>query len=433
MRECPGKVAILAVLYDLDPSYSVAGMVAAQLKLLVRRGHEVVFVTTDDFHDYKHLPAGVELRTYPRFSGKVPPAGDLCDFDGYRFYAGRCLAKLLADCPTCITHDTIFIHEYLPVNWAIRRANEELCHIHWLHWIHSAPCARPSTIAYPAFGRFSGMSNSEMVYVNRTDIPKVAEMFAVPETQIRTVYNFVDPFTAIDMHPVAEEIMLSIRYWEADVICVYPMRTDGAKQADKLIELLAAVKEIGNSVRVIICNMNANANSEKQYVGYLRALGGRLGLSEEELIITSQFQSSWATDNGYTLECGLPRRAVSDLMQLADLFVLPSVSEGCSIVMLEAALNKNCMVLNADLHSLQEFGGSAASSSCSDRALYIPFGNSTQSSSALPKRSFYITKAQELCSFQDCDRSLQFFKHVRKHHSPDWIYEHQLRPLLEHP
>ena len=81
------------------------------------------------------------------------------------------------------------------------------------------------------------------------------------------------------------------------------------------------------------------------------------GLTPYEVIFTSL--------EGH--EHGIPRSAVSDFFRLSNLFIFPSISENCSLVLLEAMLSGNLCVLNKDTSGFQEFGG--------DSVLYFKFGN----------------------------------------------------------
>jgi glycosyltransferase involved in cell wall biosynthesis len=425
------KIAVLGVFANLDPAYSVAGVAAAHIRLLVSKGHSVVFITTDDF-DGAGIPEEVEVRTYPRYQGSIPEGSTDPNFESYVFRNARAIAGHLSDVAVCLTHDVIFIRDYLPVNWAMRRANELSPGVRWLHWIHSAPSKRPAHLAYPLIGCYSEMSDSEIIYLHRTDVPRVAEMFDMPEARVRVVHNAVDPFEFGSSHPFAKELLTDIRYHEADTICIYPTRLTEAKQVDKLIKLMGSLKSHGQVVRLIVCNSYSNAAKEQATIGRLRKLASEWGLSESEAVFTASHSSRWAEETGYDLRLGVPRAAVFELLRISDLFVLPSMSEACSVVLLEAVLAKNLVVLNADLQSLYEFGGQVLDADASSRSIYYSFGSLMRPlvSYRPDEQSWYADHARALSEHQAREKALQFFKHVRKKHHPDWIYHNQLKPLL---
>jgi glycosyltransferase involved in cell wall biosynthesis len=428
-----GKIAVLAVMANLEASYSVAGVTLAYIRLLSRMGQDVVFVTTSDFTGHDKLPAGVEVRTYKRYHGKIGEGFDRDDFDTCARDAALELVDALRDCSVCVTHDVIFLADFLPVNWAMRIAAESLPQVRWLHWIHSAPSQRPRKLEYPHSACYSGMVNSQYVCVNRTDVPRVRDMFGVPEGHVRTVHNFVDPVSFLDLHPLTAEFYERFKLYEADTICVYPTRLVTAKQADKIIKLISQIKALGQEVRLFVCNSYSNAEPEKKLAGELTELSQTLGLTGEECVITSLIQSEWAKESGHNMELGVPNRVVRELMQLADLFVLPSISEACSVIMLEASITKNLMVLNRDLLTTSEFLGQELDPEHTKRGLSMSFGSLTRPVTGyLPDEpSWYADRARAVIAAQDRNQALQFFKYVRKYHSPIWVYRNQLLPLLE--
>ena len=428
-----GKVAVLAVMANLEPSYSVAGVTLAYIRLLKRMGHDVVFVTTSDFTGTADLPTGVEVRTYPRFSGKLDEGFDHGAFDAYARKAAKDLVSALSDCPVCLTQDVIFLREFVPVNWAMRIAAKSLPQLRWLHWLHSAPSERPQKPAYPFSACFSGMINSQYVCVNRTDVPRVRDMYAVPEGHVRTVHNFIDPVGFLDLHPLTAELCERHRLYEADTICIYPTRLVEAKQVDKTIKLMSQIKALGKEVRLLVCNSYSNASTEKKLAGRLRKLATSLGLSADECVITSLLKSDWASEAGHDMEVGVPNRVVRELMQLGDLFVLPSISEACSVIMLEAGITKNLMVLNRDLLTTPEFLGQELDPEYTKRGLALSFGSLTRPITGyLPdEASWFADRARAILAAQERDQALQFFKYVRKYHNPLWVYRNQLLPLIE--
>jgi glycosyltransferase involved in cell wall biosynthesis len=428
-----GKVAILAVLANLEPRYSVAGVTWASIRLLSRMGHEVVLVTTSDYASFRKFPPGVEVRTYDRFNGDLDEGFDRSAFDAYVRTTSQRLASALEDCPVCLTQDVVFLRSWVAVNCAMRQAAESLPAMRWLHWIHSAPSDRPEELAYPFSACFADMPRSLFICVNHTDAPALAAMYDVPVDRVRTVHNYVDPETFLCLHPLAAEFYTRYRLYEADTVCVYPTRLVKAKQIDKVVKLMSHLKRLGRSVRLFVCDSYANAEREQALARDLQEQARSLGLSEDECVVTSLVQSRWAAQVGHKIEFGVPNQVVGELMQLADLFVLPSLSEACSMIMLEAGLTKNLTVLNRDLETTSEFLGPESEPEATDRGLTFSFGSAKRAIGGyLPdEETWYADRARMVIEAQEHDRAISFFKYVRKYHSPAWVYENQLQPLLE--
>lgn len=424
------KIAVLACLSSLDPSYSVAGVVHDQLMMLQKYHEDIVFITTDDFQDkYLDLILGIEVRYYPRYTGETEPESlDLVEFEKYAFETSSILRNHLSDCTHVIQHDLLFINSFIPINWAIRQCAELLPDLKWLHWQHSAPSPKPNDCEYPFDGCYMGMPNSKFIYLNRTDIPGVAERYNIPENQVFVVHNFIDFERLFNLHPLTVELIDYYNLLDCDTLCIYPTRLVEPKQIDKVIALIAGIKN-KQKARLVICNSYSNADKEKEYLLKLK----ECGLTSEELIFTSEFDSNWCKDNLIDIQLGIPREVTLDLMRLADLFILPSISECCSMIMLEAAANKNLIVLNDDVMSMHEFGGQKLNDIESKRALYMQFGSIARPiGSYLPsEEEWFRDHANKILDAQNHNQAIGFFKFVRKRHNPKWIYFNELKPLLD--
>jgi len=424
------KLAVLACLSSFNSSYSVAGVVEDQLNMLHKFGEELIFITTDDFTDQHLVPDGVEIRYYPRYHGTLDPDTiDLLEFEKYVFETSSILKNKLIDCTHVIQHDLLFLHGFVWVNWVIRQCADLLPKLKWFHWQHSAPSPKPEICEYPYIGCYKGMANSKFIYLNRTDIPGVAQRYDIPENQIAIVHNFIDFQRLFKFHPLSLEILEKYDLLDADTICVYPTRLTEAKQIDKVIKLLEQLKRV-QKVRLIICNSWSNAQDQKDLMTKLKTDSS---LTEIELIFTSTISSEWCKENNLNIELGVPREVIFDLMRIGDLFILPSIAECCSVIMLEAAANKNLIILNDDLWSLQEFGGQKLDDGKSTRAMYLEFGSGTRpilNYNPSPE-AWFEEKAVSIYNYQNQNQAIGFFKFVRKRHNPKWIYFNELKPLLD--
>lgn len=434
-KEKVPKIAILTCLADFKPSYSIAGVVHTQLEMLAKYEPDVVLVNGDDFKTPEDVPPGIDIRLYPRFHFNTKlDQMDMIEFEQYVIECGDKLVELLKDRTVVLVHDLIFLHDFLPLNWSIRRAMKKLPNLKWLHWVHSAPSTPPKELGYPLIGCYTLPPNSEIVYLNRYDTLSIAQMFACPENKVRLVHNCIDPVKLFKLHPLTVEIIEHYSLLTADQICIYPSRAVSGKQPDKIIKLMASMKNYHNQeVRFIFCNSWTKNEEEQKFIKDLISLAKSLGLTKDDVCITSLFKSKWAEENNYDIELGVPREVILDLMRLSDLFILPSVSEACSIIMLEAGISKNLMLLNDDLDSLKDFGGTKLTTNSSEKAIYFSFGSIKK-----PIRSYnpseeewFKDHARVLIEYQKSNHAINFFKQVRKYHNPDYIYWSQLKPLLD--
>ena len=422
------KIAVLGALSDLNPAYSIAGVVLDQIRMLVAEGETVVFITTSDFNCHDQLPAGVEVRTFPRKHGFNEHEIPLDEFQQYAFEAGAILASALCDITHCLTHDVMFLRGFLWVCWALREAQPRVPHVKFFHWVHSGPSKPPANWQeYPLVGCYTPLPNSVYVYPNRWDVPRVAEMFHCPEADVRTVYNTVDQAELFGYHPLSRKLLKDFNLLEADHVCVYPTRICDGKQPGKVVRLMAEIAKQGREVRLVFCNSWSNASSVKAEIASLKNLAESVGLSH--IYFTSEVQ--WPKDE-FDIELGVPKKVVTDLLNTADLFVLPSVSETASLVMLEAALTKNLLVLNQDLMPMQEFMGQVMDDVGSGRAVMAQFGSVTRPVGGyLPDEdTWWRILASKVISASDSDRAMCAYRYVRKHHNPHAVWCSQLGPLL---
>lgn len=425
------RVAIIGLLSHFEPQYSVSNCIYDHLNLMNRYCENLVFIAPSDFRDMDSVPSGVEVRKIPRYHGD--PLKDSSEqFEEFVVNCTEQLKDALIDIDVCIEHDGIFLDCFLPYNAAIRNVSKEN-NLKWIHWIHSAPNLNPPPEEYPQSLLRSPMGNSVFVSLNETNRLMLAQMYNMNEKDVVFIPNIIDPVHIFDFHPLTEEIYRGQKLWDQDIICVYPARTVQAKQPDKIIRLLAACKQQGAKVKFIYCNSYANAEAEMTYLNSLIELAAQENFSNN-FVPTSILNSEWCTSNEYNNVLGMPHKVVLDLLKISDLFILPSVSEGCSLIMLEAALHKNLMVLNDDLDTLHDFGGETFNDYESTKSVYFRFG-----SLKVPLHDFdrneklwYKNKASILLESIKKDKALEFFKFIRRSHAPDYVYLNYLKQFL-HP
>ncbi len=411
------KVGCLTTFYCWDKAYSLTSVVENQLLALVKHGYKPVLFVHDNFEG--KLPEGVEVR-------KVIPRFYLVDYGGNQkleegFWEQvkkikEVLLKELKDFDVVLTHDWIFQGWFLPYNVAMREVEPSL-KCRWFHWIHSAPSPRPANLEPPHDCRYKMMPKSKLIYMNNYDVVRLAEMYNGAIDDVRVVHNPLDPRSFYDFHPLVHKLIEKYRLLEADVIDVYPVsstRFDG-KQVNKVIQILAQIKKQGKSVRFICPNAHANAEREKKAIENMIHYGIEKGLTREEMIFTS-------FEEPPIYELGVPHEAVRDLFLLSNLFVFPTLSENCPLILLEAALSKCLLVLNDDFPPLKDFFG--------EDALYFKFSSLLLKTEYQNEEQYFSDVAKIIIGELNKNRPLNAFAKLKQKFNYDTIFKKSLEPLF---
>lgn len=419
------RVCIATTFSDLQPSYSLVTVVLNQLHALLRFGYKPVLLVLPGFHDDDKVPQGVEVR-------KVVPQIIL------EPYAGRNLSKITqekvikdveevavalldncADCDVVITHDWLLVDTYAPYAAAMHllEGEESLKNVKWFHWIHSHP-GKYESYPYPWNEQFAIPKGHKVVYLNNTDLVSVFERYQGTIDDVAVVHNPVDPRSFFQFKGLAEKIVNDTGVLDADVVQVYPVSTPRMvenKQIDKVILLFSKFKKLGKKVRLIVCNAHANAQNEKDSISRMLDYAKKCGLDDGDVVFTSLIDApAW--------ESGVPHDVVRDLFLLSNLFVFPTTSENCPLILLEAAATKNLLVLNDDFLPLREFFGGDA--------LYFKFGSLRISTTYSDKDIYFEDMAKIILAELKRHRALSSFATLKQKFNYDYIFKNQMELLF---
>lgn len=415
------KIAILTTFYNLDSSYSLVTVVLQQLEMLVKYGYKpVLFVLTNFKTDFQM--EGVEVRpVVPQLILEPYGSGDLKNLDSDVKKAKEAFEEHMSDIDVVLAHDIIFINSYLPYNIGMRQAIDgKLSHIKWLHWMHSGPSIRPQLDGSPWDNLFTLPKNSRLIYMNYTDALRAAEMYGVWPKDVRTVFNPMDPRSLFDVEPEVWQLTDQYDILSAEFVCVYPLSStrmgQGGKQLHKVIEIMANIKRLGRSVRLIVPNAHANAAREKQTIEDMYLIAQAFGLERRELVFTSLFDIP-------KYENGFSHKAVTQLFLLGNLFIFPSVSENCPLVLLEAMAAKSILVLNQSFPAMKDFP--------LENALYFRFGSLVDDPQfPLGEDRYLLDVAKLIISEYDNNRSVKANTLLRQKFSLDTVFKTQLEPAI---
>jgi hypothetical protein len=358
--------------------------VKEQMLMLTEHDVETHFITSTNFK--AEVPIGVTVHA-------------VLPYNNVKLIRESCW-QILACMDNVLTHDIVYLNTYKDHELALREIAEANPHIRWLHWSHSAPNMNDKKQPFP---------NSIYISMNRTDMPLVAEQYGIPETQVHTVYNSVSPDVFFDWHPFTKTLVEEHKLLDCDILITYPLDTGRfePKGGFKIIKLVNKIRKQGKNAKVIFINAAANTKERTQFVK---------ALSNEYTIFTSLENKKYVTQ--------VPRQVVRDLMQISNLFPLLSISEGCSLIMLEAALTKNLVILNEDFPPLKEFGEI-------DTTLYMKVSSTRCKTEYNPSEdAYYQDWARIIINKLETSQMNRFNRKVLRMFNRKWIWNNQLAPLL---
>lgn len=407
------KVGILTTFGSWDTSYSLVSVVSEQLSAHVANGYKPVLFVLNNFKDVSLVPEGVEVRAIvpqlylEAYKGLGYPENIQEEVDR----VSAAFREHMEDIDVLITHDIIFIDTYLPYNIGLREAGIKAKQ---LHFIHSAPSPRPVIENNPHANRYTLPANSKLVYLNNEQVIPLAEMYGVWANDVRVVKNAVDMRSLWNLHPFTEKLINEYDVLSRDIITVYPVsatRMVDGKQIDVVIKIHEALRKIGHNPLLIFPTAHANAQEE---ISQCKARASK------DVVFTSLFEPRY--------DSGLPRRIVSELFRLSNVFIFPSISENCSLVLLEAMLSGNLLVLNSDCPGLKDIVGA-------DKALWFKFGNVSMGTrnyeAALQKDQYYLDIARIIDATLSKDLTYKSRLHALREYSRDSMFRNLERLYYE--
>jgi glycosyltransferase involved in cell wall biosynthesis len=431
-----GSIAILTTFRDADPAYSLNRVVIDQIKMLTIGGYGVRVVVAEGFKPVDvYAQENVTLFTIPdvRVSNEMNAVKDDTFTEDIQKLT-EAYRKALEGVDVAITHDLVYQPAQVKHQIATRQIANESPNIKWLHWIHSA--TSPQTLIMERnfyqddYLKFlvDPYPNSYYVFFNNWSRRRVAANFGVPVDRVKTVYHPTDVMGWLNFHPISKEIIERNDLLSADMICVYPARLDNGKQVPVALELMIRVRAKGFDTRMVVVDFHStssNPSDSKYQQRQLMKAMAKEWKYEDKLIFVSEHSPE--------TKSSVPHQVIRDLMLISNIFVMPSRSESYSLVTQEAALTKNLLILNEDFPPFKEIFG--------EDNLFIRVSSNVNKDTGLdgetntqysPSRDQYFEeKSLEIVETFQRNHALRTNAFIRKTRNLKYVWEHQLKPLIE--
>jgi hypothetical protein len=319
---------------------------------------------------------------------------------------------------------------------ACRRIAAENPDKRWLHWIHSATTPNILLDVLKLNGEAKDIYmpflkkpfvNSFIVFPNEYSIPRVATNFGVEIDRVKYVHHPMDIVRYYGMHNITKGMVERYDLLNADVIDVYPARLDRGKNLEVPIEIMAQIKKMGRTVKMIVVDFHSTGGDKVTYRNSLKDLAISKGLivdgDERDLIFTSEYSPDTAA------RC--PREVVRDLFTLSNVFIMPSRSESYSLITQEAAMSGNVLMLNRDFPPFIDIFGQAPyygqfssnidALSGMDGDTNTDYGNRDNYMRDMAGRLLYELSNNKVIRMKDL---------IRKTRNLKYVFRNQLEPLL---
>lgn len=409
-------------------SYSPMIVVSEQLKMLKKHGYNPILIATESFdppegslwQDFKieripTVPVSNEAKVDETFEPDVQRIKEK-------------LNEILEDDSIVLTHDLIFLPDYVKHNVAAREIANERTSIRWIHWIHSATSPRGLIQERNMYGDKyvellqSKFPNSVVAFPNSYDIKRVARNFAYEIDEVFEVPHSTDPTDG--MQPIVQRLYHDAMLGDADAIMVYPLRLDRGKNPEMNVRIMAACKRQGLDVRLIFADFHSTGGDKEVLRNELIELAKEQGIGDDTIFL-SQF------DEAAKLESS--RQVVLDLFQLSNVFCLPSKSETYSLVAQEAMSRGNLVILNHDFAPMRQIYGNIP--------LYFQFSSNIgmdgfdgEINTTYDDIDSYMNDiANNIRYFLENDRVLAGKTWVRRDRNPDAVFRNYMEPLFYRP
>lgn len=357
-----GRLVIMTTLGDFRPAYSLSTVILEQARAAARLGLRVhIWVMKGALDPLVPLPPGV---TVERIIPNVAWRDDRIDHAAMKVleaavlgHLGVLLAVRTPGEPPIrvITHDILFQSAYTTLAVLIHALHLRLppANFQWWHMAHSSVTLGqprdPTNLALTA--RTSLPPGHRLMAVTNADAPLLARYYDIAPDRIDVVRNARDIRDWMDMPAEARAVIEKCSLLDADVVQIMPLSATRyeAKGVYLLIRLFQRLHETDPDLklRLVFCTAHANGEDVIRETAHIHAFATEHIGNDPVVSFTHEMLPDTAIH-------GLPQASIRALWSVANLFAFPTRSEAASLVVLEAALAGQLMVLPEHLASMRD-------------------------------------------------------------------------------
>jgi glycosyltransferase involved in cell wall biosynthesis len=330
----------------------VEAVMRAHAGAFVEAGYPVTLVAGRG--EPEAMPPGVELVLLPELDsrheqvleiqaeleeGRVPAR-----FEALTDQILRQLVGTLQPYDNVIVHNVFTKRFNLPLTAALFRlldADSPSGAKHYIAWCHDFDWTSPRSRAkvhpgYPWDLLRTYRRDLTYAVVSQERQQMLAELLSCPLKEVRVIYNGVNTELLLGLSEEGQALIERLDLFASELALLMPVRITRAKNIEFALRVVAALKERGCQVKLILTGPpDPHDESSMDYYRSLQELRRSLGVEQEMRFV---FESGPGGAKGPVEGFTVDQPVVADLYRACDVMFMPSHHEGFAMPVLEAGL-----------------------------------------------------------------------------------------------
>lgn len=388
----------------------------AQARSLLEHGYRVKVIVGkgEPFHpeiEFVLIPEIYSLHPENLVVKEAIFKGDKTPLKSYKIKLEEKIRESIEDTDVVIIHNCLTMPFNLGLTWALYSLAETEKK-KFIVWVHDSPFFDPS---YKPFlesinprehpwnllRKFS--SRVKYVVISLLRRRQLAELYGIPEGEIRVVPDGVDVGKFLGLSPEGIEIYKKFKFYQIDLVGLFPARLIKRKNMELAIKIFSRLNKRGKKSLLLVTGPFDPHRAGEKYFLQLKNLARELGVEKE-----IAFLCELPTQDGKPFQVGM--HLLRDLYLLSDFLILTSYQEGFGIPLLEAGLTR-VPIFCTDIQPLPEVGGKEAH--------YFRLDDSPEKIAGM------------ILEVTEKDPRLNMFKKVIRNYTWDVVFLKHLQPLIE--
>jgi glycosyltransferase involved in cell wall biosynthesis len=177
---------------------------------------------------------------------------------------------------------------------------------------------------------------------------EVSRLFGVPASDFVVIPDGINVKDVLGLTPAVAQLFHEENLPDVDIVALTPTRIVRRKNLEAGMEIVAAMKKLGKSVRWMITGAPDPHNADAvEYYRKLTSLRSRLKIRKEVMFLSERLDSRVSDED------------LRALFGVCNMLIFPSLREGFGLPVLEGGLSGLVMVLS-DIPAFREIAGKDA-------------------------------------------------------------------------